>query len=570
MFLNRSFALILAFATVAAGCGDSGLDGPDGGAAGPDGGGGDAGMIDDPSDALFRPDHILEINITLAAGDWALLREEPDQIGMPSVTCGNQPTEDRYNYYPGEITIDGTTVGNVGVRKKGGFGSLSSLRPGLKIKANEYVMGQRISGLKRLTLNNNHQDDTLISQCLGYGLFRAAGLPASRCSFAHVTVNGEDLGIYSNVESIEKDFLARHFSDDTGRLYESGGDFYPGQTNGYQPKVDKTAPDCSDLDGVVAALQQPDATFESALGAVVDLDEFMTFWAMEVLTDHWDGYANNRNNHFFYHDPASDKFHFIPWGTDALFSGRERTTRPYSVFACGSLPWRLYDLPATRARYLNTLRDLLATVWDEDAIIAEINRMQALIEPVADPTNDGKLAANIQTVRDFVRTRRAVLEAELNAGEPVWPYASGGASCLISVGTLAATFNTTWNTLDNFSAGTSTMSGTIANVLIDSNAGVSNAGLSAEGQAIVQLFAPLPDGRLSVILVIVQDPVNFVPGTRAIDLANVAGIMTFFDPMTEKTSGGGLLLNGSLTLSSASTTSAAPVIGSLTADVIEF
>ena len=70
------------------------------------------------------------------------------------------------------------------------------------MKANEYVMGQKIAGLKQLTLNNNHQDETLISQCLGYSLFRAAGVPAPRCAFAHVTMNGVDLGVYSNVESV--------------------------------------------------------------------------------------------------------------------------------------------------------------------------------------------------------------------------------------------------------------------------------------------------------------------------------------------------------------------------------
>ena len=110
---------------------------------------------------------------------------------------------------------------------------------------------------------------------------------------------------------------------------------------GRQPKTNSTAPDCSDLDRVVTALGAPAAQLPTQLGAVVDLPAYARFWAMEVVTDHWDGYANNQNNFFIYHDPSTDKMSFIPWGIDDLFSGRQRTTRPYSVFACGSLPWKL-------------------------------------------------------------------------------------------------------------------------------------------------------------------------------------------------------------------------------------
>lgn len=558
--------LLCALAALTIGCGSEVFeDGPDGEASRVD-----AGTAVDLSEALFRPDHILEVEITLAAADWELLRNEPDVIGMPKVMCAYQPTEKPYNYYMAEVTVDGATVSNVGVRKKGGLGSMSSSRPALKVKANEFVPGQRISGLKKLTFNNNHQDPSLISQCLGYGLFRAAGLPASRCSFAHVVVNGEDLGIYSNVESIGKDFLARHFADNSGRLYESGGEFAPGQTGRFQPKVNKPAPDCSDLAPVVTALQSSDAQLANALDSVVNLDAFMTYWAMEVLTDHWDGYANNQNNYFFYHDPGSDQFHYVPWGIDSLFGGRERTTRPYSVFACGNMPWRLYEAPDTRAMYLAKLRELITTVWDESAILAEIARMQALIEPIADPTNNGNLAAQVQSVRDFVSSRSAVLLGELNAGEPVWAYPAGEDSCRINIGTISATFTTVWDSLGDLGAGTATTGGSVSGITIDTASGFSNAGIDNEGKAVVKILGELPDGRYAVIHVFVQDPLNVTPGTAPIDLLNIAAIMVFDDPATSTSSGGGLVLNGTLTFTSANTTTSGAIVGSMTGDLFEF
>ena len=534
----------------------------------------DAGVIEpdagiDLSAALFPPDRVLEVRITLAAADWRLLRNEPRPSDLSDATCARQPSAPGYTYVSASITIDGVATANVGLRKKGNLGSLSTARPGLRVKANEYVMGQRIAGLKVLTLNNNHQDDSLISQCLGYGLFRRAGVPAPRCAFAHVVVNVEDLGVYSHVETIREEFLERNFADDSGRLYESGGDFVVGGTGGFKPKTNERAPDCSDLDAVASALAAAPADVPARVGAVVDLDEAVKFWAMEVITDHWDGYSNNLNNYFLYDDPSTGKLNFIPWGIDALFTGRERTTRPYSVFACGRLPWKLYDVPATRARYLAELRLLLDTVWDGPTIVAEIDRLEGLLRPLADPANSGAFHDRLDQTRAFVTGREAKLRAELAGGDPVWPYPAGEASCRINLGTLDASFRTTWGTLGTFGIGSGAMSGTIAGVNVATQTVSASAGLDAEGKGAMQLLGRLPDGRYAVVFLIVNNPADVRPSTRAIDLLNVAAIMTFYDPVTDTAHGGGLLLPGTLTFTAAGTTAGASIIGTVTGTVIE-
>ncbi len=545
-------------------CGESSSEERDAGS----GIGPDASSID-PSDALFRPDHVLEVVITLEEADWQELRNQPDVIGLPKTTCDNQPSEKPYSYFPAEITIDGETTSNVGLRKKGGFGSITSVRPGLKVKTNKYDKSLRIAGLKRLTFNNNHQDSSRIRQCLGYDLFREAGLPAPRCSYAHVTVNGEDLGVYSHVESIKKPFLRRHFSDDSGNLYESGGRFTPNDVGGFQPKVNKEAPDCSDLDSLVDALQSDKASFVNAISSTLDLDSFVTYWAMEVIADHWDGYANNTNNFFFYHDPSSDKFHFIPWGIDALFEGRTRSTRPNSVYACGSLAWRLYDTPQTRDLFLNKQRELLDRVWQEERIGTEIDRMEALIAPFVLADHRVELANEIDQVRVFVMTRKSILMAEIGDLTPVWPLEQGQDSCQPVIGTISATFNTPWDTLDNFAAGGGSMSGAIVDVNIDSESALTSAGIDEENKAVIRILAEQDDGTFAVLFVFVSDPNDITEGTIAIDVIHALAFMSFYDPVTDTSYGGGLILNGSITLSQASLVSGEVLIGSITGEVVE-
>ncbi len=68
--------------------------------------------------------------------------------------------------------------------------------------------------------SHNNQDDSRLNTCMSYHVFREAGSPAPRCNYARVLLNGEDLGVFSNVESLKKPMLRRWFDDDSGNLYE--------------------------------------------------------------------------------------------------------------------------------------------------------------------------------------------------------------------------------------------------------------------------------------------------------------------------------------------------------------
>ena len=52
---------------------------------------------------------------------------------------------------------------------------------------------------------------------------------------------------------------------------------------------------------------------------ILDIDNFLKFMAMELMTCHWDGYCNNRNNYRFYFDPQTKKAYFFPHGMDQMF-----------------------------------------------------------------------------------------------------------------------------------------------------------------------------------------------------------------------------------------------------------
>lgn len=555
--------------------GDGAADGGtgDGGATGDDGGGDDD---DGAADALFDPTRVIEVEIELPEADWdTIRRQERTILDIFSPGCLEEPFASPFTYVSGTVTVDGTTVTNVGVRKKGFLGSLDDERPSLKLKFDEYVQGQLLHGLERMTLNNNKQDPSAIHQCLGYAVFADAGVPASRCNFAHVTVNGTDLGIYSHVEGVKKRFLRRHFDDDEGQLYEGTlSDFRVGWTGTFEQKTNKDAPyDRGDIDALVAALEQPDDQLLAALEPILDVDQFLSFWATEVLVGHWDGYANNTNNYFAYHDPVSGKFHFIPWGIDDILTDGDEGPALRSVFSTGYVSHRLYGLPQTRDRYVARLQELLASVWDEAALLAEVDRMTALIGPYTGPTIDPGVAA----VREFISGQRGRIEAELAGGPPSWDEPPRDELCFTELGMLDATFDTTFGSIgtqDPFDAGTGTLGVDvpgmpIAPTMVGAASGFDpdNPGSSA---AIVQLVGLLPDDKAAVLFAEIQ-PDLFTPGASfEVDWSNAFVALVEIDLMTDEDRMIGVVAGGLVELEMAETTDGAAVTGTISGPLVDF
>ena len=225
-----------------------------------------------PSDAYFALDRVLDISIEIAPEDWDTLRHQTrtfeDLLEEIEKYELSRPFADIYIWFSGTVTVDGETRANVGVRKKGFLGSQSDAKPSLKLRFDKYVDDQVLGGVvERMTLNNSIQDPSLINTCLAYQIFAAAGLPSSRCNFATVSVNGKDLGLYVHVEEIKPPFLARHFDSAEGNLYEGTiSDFTLTHRGTFEKKTNEDAGDWSDIDAVVAALQDPTEAGWEALG----------------------------------------------------------------------------------------------------------------------------------------------------------------------------------------------------------------------------------------------------------------------------------------------------------------
>ncbi len=153
-------------------------------------------------------------------------------------TCENE------EYTLCSVVIDNESCGKVAIRAKGNT-SLSTVssygndRYSFKLEFDHYDSANTYYGLDKLSLNNIIQDNTYMKDFLSYQMMGAFGVNAPLCSYAYITVNGEDWGLYLAVEGVEESFLTRNYGNGYGELYKpdstsmgggrgNGGDFSMG------------------------------------------------------------------------------------------------------------------------------------------------------------------------------------------------------------------------------------------------------------------------------------------------------------------------------------------------------
>lgn len=393
---------------------------------------------------VFDSNRLLDVEIEISESDWDKLRGQGRNFA--SALLKERPPSP-YTWFSANVTVNGDRFENVGLRKKGFIGSQDSERPSLKIKFDEFQKQVGISGIDRLTLNNNKQDRGLVSQSLTYELFREAGLPASRTSLARVSVNGTTLGIYTNVESIKRPMLKRNFGSSEGKLYEGTvADLFLDELDTLEAKH-SAAEARDELRRVAELVDGEKAIAVDNLEKYLDVEGFLKFWAIESLIGFWDGYTNNQNNYFVYFNDLDGKLHFLPWGADSAWTyanpARMFLTAPASVNNKSVLANRLFHTDGIAERYRATMQSLLKNDWDEEALIAEVDRIEALVADDLHSSQEGSSEA-MEESRQFIRSRRSRIERELKSWPPEIREQPRQPFYMAKIGQAKGEFTTRW------------------------------------------------------------------------------------------------------------------------------
>lgn len=264
---------------------------------------------------------------------------------------------------PATVSVGTNVFDSVSVHVKGAAGSTRSIddNPALTLNFSKFKEGQDSFGLHKLHLNNSVQDPSRLDELIASTLYLRAGVPTARTTHALVTLNGRSLGLYVLKEGYDKTFIRRNFPASTngpGNLYDGG--FVRDIDQDLERDVGSGTNSYADLKRLREAVNAPISTRATRLATVLDVDRFLTFCAIQSLTDDWDGYARNHNNYRLYHDPVSGRFHFIPHGMDQLFGN---SSQPLEPGWNGLVAQRVFELPENRAIFYDRLATLSTNLF---------------------------------------------------------------------------------------------------------------------------------------------------------------------------------------------------------------
>lgn len=325
---------------------------------------------------------------------------------------------------PATVEVDGVALDSVGARYKGNSTFClpydeGSVKVPYNLDFNYWISGQDLLGYNKVKLANAWLDPTYCKEYAASRIYRNY-LPTPEINLIKLYTQGDYTGLYVNTESINRQFLNKHFDENDGVLFKCDGagvfcDENGNGTEGGIPNLRYLGPD--------SALYFDSYTIKSDYGWAellnliqtlefnpAELDEMLNIdrvlWAMAANTvvsnlDTYNGYYVH--NYYLYLD-EQERFQMIPWDLDNAFIGAIMGWSYWSpndvyhfdpFFTGNGAAWDsrplteyLFGQTAYRQRYLAHIRTIMSESMGMDGIQQTVSAMQDLIVDAAAEDNN--------------------------------------------------------------------------------------------------------------------------------------------------------------------------------------
>lgn len=388
--------------------------------------------------AAYDPTTLHDLSLTMDPADWDRIRFDTTNTIM----------------VPAQLATDGGDPITVGVRRKSSRALPSEADPrkiGMKVDISAYVSGQRWNGVSKLSLENGG-DVSPVSEGLAWLLHELASVSggygaaydAALANWATVSVNGEALGLYTNVEQRNTQFLKNrgtyvasntwlYKQGDIGTVeIEVGAGLSPtAATLCYVPfgtgvvTTGKKTTSCRTPSDSVLATQLP---------SLIDMDTLLTLGAVDAFIANNDSLFPKGKN-FYYADftyPGAPLRRYYPWDLDSVFrsttwnvyAAGSTTKRGVTTYTQGAYQKTVLNHPVFRARYNEILAGLLAGRFSVASLLAVIDELEPVLagavaaDPYASSYAGSGAAALFDGLRSWVRARVPQVQSQIAANLP--------------------------------------------------------------------------------------------------------------------------------------------------------
>lgn len=237
---------------------------------------------------------------------------------------------------PAELVVDGKVYSDVGVRARGtsSYFTVRSPKKSFNIAIDYGDDNQRLYGYKTLNLLNGHVDASFLREVL-YNRIARDYMPAMKTNLVKLVINGENWGVYINLQQFNKDFLDEWFGTREGVRWKVGpgggaltvaGDGAANYERNYQLKTANVDDPWTDLIALCEMLdaKTPNEKLVAELPKVFNVDRALWQLAVSNVFMDDDSYIHKGGDFSIYQD-VNRRFHLISHDNNETFRfGRER------------------------------------------------------------------------------------------------------------------------------------------------------------------------------------------------------------------------------------------------------
>ena len=326
------------------------------------------------------------------------------------------------------LRYQGVEYDNVRMRYRGGDARREALKPSIKLI---FADSQLFHGKKKLNLQSDTWDSSLMRSKLAFDDYRRAGVLSPEAEWIHLRLNDEFMGVYTAVDQIDERFLSLNGRDATGNIYKPF-DFLvvlPDDADYSQLSEKETNKGRADVDlreFVELINLTPQYLIREKLWEKLNLEEYLNWYCTNQLISNWDIAGHN---FLLYHDLKQDRWEIIAWDPDAAYVREDMPldegTRNHPMYGISNWWDRLIDrvlgVPQFRRMYCLRLLELLDTTFAdaERAARVEAGHRRIRFDGERDTQKPGWLENDTwfypsrDWLGDFVRERNVFLRSAI-------------------------------------------------------------------------------------------------------------------------------------------------------------
>lgn len=322
-------------------------------------------------------------------------------------------------YVPAKMTTNGRTV-SVSVRYRGGH------TRGYPKRSYEVVRKNQA-----FHYNAEFDDPSILRNALSFAFFPMIGVAAPRTKHVLLMINDQPLGVYLEIEGVEKLFFRRRnigasslfyavnnqadfgvYSPDTSRLKTS-------LLSGYEYRFGNASEKIRLKSFIHGFTSRKGAQAEAFIKARLDVNNYFRWLAGAILTGNYDGFEQN---YAIYRSRKTGKLRMIPWDYEGTWGrncyGRIVDSNLVSVSGYNYLTRKLLGYRSFRNQYKTILQNALNGPFTENKLMPIVERIIYRLSPYI--REDGtrrfsysEFLAEPIVFRRYIQERREIVSAEL-------------------------------------------------------------------------------------------------------------------------------------------------------------